>query len=77
MDMTRDKLCFIVNKWQSTIETLVDIKTQDGYLIRVFFIAFTNRRKTQLKATCYAQQSQKTQIKSKMREINKQLFHDC
>ena len=55
MDMTRDKQCFIINKWQSTIETFVDIKTKDGYLIRVFFIAFTNRRKTQLKATCYAQ----------------------
>ena len=69
MDMTRDKQCFIINKWQSTIETFVDIKTKDGYLIRVFFISFTNRRKTQLKATCYAQQSQKKQIMAKMREI--------
>lgn len=69
MDMTRDKLCFIVNKWHSTVEAFVDVKTRDGYLIRIFSIAFTNRRKTQLKATCYATQPQEKQIREKMREI--------
>lgn len=69
MDMTRDKLCFIVNKWHSTIETFVDVKTKDGYLINIQAIAFTQRRKTQLKATCYATSSQQKQIREKIREI--------
>ena len=43
MGMTRDKLCQIVKKWQSTIEAFVDVKTQDGYFIRVSCIAFTKR----------------------------------
>lgn len=67
--MTRDRLCHIVKKWQSTIESFVDVKTQDGYFMRIFAIAFTQRRKTQLKATCYASACQKAKIRKKMREI--------
>lgn len=67
--MTRDRLCHIVKKWQSTIESFVDVKTQDGYFMRIFCIAFTQRRKTQLKATCYASSCQKAKIRKKMREI--------
>ena len=69
MSMTRDRLCHIVKKWQSTIEAFVDVKTQDGYFLRVFTVAFTQRRKTQLKATCYASACQKSKIRKKMREI--------
>ena len=69
MDMTRDKLCFIVNKWQSTIEAHVDVKTKDGYLIRLFAIGFTNRRKSQLKATCYASTTQRKEVRDKMRQL--------
>lgn len=69
MSMTRDRLCHIVKKWQSTIESFVDIKTQDGYYMRIFTIAFTQRRKTQLKATCYASTTQQGKIRKKMREI--------
>jgi len=67
--MTRDRLCHIVKKWQSTIEAFVDVKTQDGYFMRVFCVAFTQRRKTQLKATCYASFGQKSKIRRKMREL--------
>ena len=69
MSMTRDRLCHIVKKWQSTIEAFVDVKTQDGYFLRVFALGFTQRRKTQLKATCYASACQKSKIRKKMREI--------
>jgi small subunit ribosomal protein S3Ae len=69
MSMTRDRLCHIVKKWQSTIESFVDVKTQDGYFLRIFALAFTQRRKTQLKATCYASSCQKAKIRKKMREI--------
>jgi small subunit ribosomal protein S3Ae len=69
MSMTRDRLCHIMKKWQSTIESFVDVKTQDGYFIRVFALAFTQRRKTQLKATSYASGIQTAMIRKKMREI--------
>ncbi|KAG0779366.1 hypothetical protein G6F62_012616 [Rhizopus arrhizus] len=44
MDMTTDKLRSMVKKWQSLIEAFVDIKTTDGYLVRLFAISFTARR---------------------------------
>ena len=69
MDITRDKICSIVKKWQSTIEAFVDVKTQDGYFIRIFSIGFTQRRKTQMRATCYATAAQTKQIRGKMMEI--------
>jgi small subunit ribosomal protein S3Ae len=69
MSMTRDRLCHIMKKWQSTIESFVDVKTLDGYFIRVFALAFTQRRKTQLKATSYASSIQSSMIKKKMRQI--------
>lgn len=69
MDITRDKICSIVKKWQSTIEAFVDVKTIDGYFIRIFSIGFTQRRRTQMRATCYATAAQKKQIRGKMMEI--------
>lgn len=69
MDFTRDKLCSLVKKWQSTIEARVDVKTTDGYTLRMFCIAFTNRRPNQNKKTAYAQSGQERQIRKKMVEI--------
>jgi small subunit ribosomal protein S3Ae len=45
MDITRDKLCTLVKKWHSLIECFVQAKTADGYLLRMFCIAFTRRHK--------------------------------
>jgi small subunit ribosomal protein S3Ae len=69
MWMTRDRLCHIVKKWQTTIEAFVDVKTMDGYFLRMFCIGFTQRRKTQLKATCYATGAQRGNIRKKMMKI--------
>ena len=35
MDLTRDKMCSMVKKWQIMIETHVDIKTTNGYSVWV------------------------------------------
>eukprot|EP00172_Hildenbrandia_rubra_P000169 Plantae.Rhodophyta-Hildenbrandia_rubra.ctg10748.p1 GENE.Plantae.Rhodophyta-Hildenbrandia_rubra.ctg10748~~Plantae.Rhodophyta-Hildenbrandia_rubra.ctg10748.p1 ORF type:complete len:267 (+),score=57.64 Plantae.Rhodophyta-Hildenbrandia_rubra.ctg10748:202-1002(+) len=69
MDFTRDKLCGLVRKWQTLIEAHVDVKTTDGYLLRMFAIGFTKRRDGQVKKTTYAQSSQIRQIRKKMVEI--------
>merc|ERR1712032_1375722 len=69
LDITRDKLCTLVKKWHSTIEAFAQAKTNDGYQVRMFSIAFTRRQKRQVKATCYAENSQQKLIRQKMMEI--------
>ncbi|CAG8740826.1 8120_t:CDS:2, partial [Cetraspora pellucida] len=53
----------------SLIEAHVDVKTTDGYLLRLFAIAFTRRRPNQVSKTTYAQSSQIRQIRKKMFDI--------
>jgi len=69
MDFTSDKLRSLVRKWQSLIEAHVDVKTTDGYLLRMFAIAFTKRRPAQIRKTTYAQSSQIREIRKRMFEI--------
>merc|ERR1711893_300350 len=69
MDLTRDKLCSMVKKWQTLIEAHIDVKTTDGYLLRVFCIGFTKKRTNQVKKTCYATHTQVKAIRKKMVEI--------
>jgi len=69
MDLTTDKLRSLVRKWQSLIEAHVDVKTTDGYFLRLFAIAFTKRRPNQIRKTTYAQSAQVRQIRKKMMDI--------
>jgi len=69
MNLTTEKYRSLVRKWQSLIETTVDVKTTDGYYLRLFAIAFTARRPNQIKKTAYAQTSQKRTIRKKMVDI--------
>lgn len=66
---TRDKMCSLIRKWQTLIEAYVDVKTADGYTIRMFCIAFTKRADNQIKKTCYAKSSQIRAIRKKMVDI--------
>jgi len=68
LEFTTDKLRSMVRKWQSLIECNVDVKTTDGYVMRLFCIGFTKKRQNQLKKTCYANSSQQKLIRKKMRE---------
>merc|ERR1711934_805936 len=66
MDMTRDKLCSLIRKKQSIVEGSVDCRTTDGYVVRMFCIAFTRPQDNQIKSTCYANSAQIRAIRAKM-----------
>lgn len=59
----------MVKKWQTLIEANIDVKTTDGYLLRVFCIGFTSKDQLSPRKTCYAQHSQGRAIRKKMSDI--------
>lgn len=59
----------MVKKWQTLIEAIVEAKTVDGYLLRVFCIGFTSKDQQSQRKTCYAQQSQVRKIRARMTDI--------
>jgi len=69
MDMTTDKLRSLVRKWHTLIEAHADVKTTDGYTLRLFCIGFTKRRPNQNRKTSYAQSAQVRAIRKKMQDI--------
>jgi len=69
MSLTRDKLCSLIKKFQTLLEAHVDVKTTDGYVVRLFAIGFTKRRPDQVKTNCYAQSAQIRKIRRKMMDI--------
>jgi len=75
MELTRDKHQGLIRKWHTLIEAHCDIKTTDGYLVRMFCLAFTKRHKDaaghddQMKTNCYAQSSQIRRIRTKMVQV--------
>lgn len=70
MDITRDKLNSLIRKWQTLIEAYVDVRTTDGYTLRIFAIAFTKKQANQAaKSTAYAQTGKVRSIRKKMFEI--------
>lgn len=77
MDLTTDKVRSLVRKWQTLIEAHVDVRTTDGYTLRMFCIGFTKKRQNQEKRTCYAQSSQIRQIRKKMVEIMTREASSC
>jgi len=68
MDLTTDKLKSMVKKWQTLIEAFIDVKTTDGYLVRVFCIGFTKKQGESTQKTCYAQSQQVRRIRKKMQD---------
>merc|ERR1711936_749094 len=69
MNLTTDKLRSMVKKWQTLIEGNVDVKTTDGYMLRVFCVGFTRKQEMSTKKTCYAQSAQVKNIRKKMVDI--------
>lgn len=69
MDMTRDKLCSLIKKWQTLVEAHADVKTTDGFVLRLFCIGFTKKRPNQTSKTSYAQSAKVRAIRKKMIDI--------
>jgi len=69
MGLTTDKLRSMVKKWQTLIEANVDVKTTDGYTLRLFCIGFTRKQDMSTKKTAYAQAGQVRNIRKKMNDI--------
>merc|ERR1719240_1308764 len=69
ISFTRDRMMTLVKKWHSLIEASCEVKTSDGYHVRMFAMAFTKRRAEQTKKTCYAGSGQTRRIRKKMCEI--------
>eukprot|EP01055_Gregarina_sp_Pseudo9_P002165 Gregarina_sp_Pseudo_9__2164@NODE_2513_length_972_cov_816_568060_g2308_i0_p1_GENE_NODE_2513_length_972_cov_816_568060_g2308_i0NODE_2513_length_972_cov_816_568060_g2308_i0_p1_ORF_typecomplete_len261_score69_30Ribosomal_S3Ae/PF01015_18/2_8e94_NODE_2513_length_972_cov_816_568060_g2308_i0105887 len=77
LSITRDYLCSLVRKWHSLIEATCDVKTLDGYHLRISCIAFTKKHAQQTKATCYAQTSQIRAIRARMVKIIQDEANKC
>merc|ERR1712146_809889 len=77
MDFTTDKLRSLVRKWQTLIEAHADVKTADGYLLRVLCICFTKKRPFQIRKTSYAQSAQIRAIRKKMMDIMTKEVASC
>lgn len=68
MDMTTDKKRSLIKKWHTLISAHADVKTTDGYHLRMFCIGFTKRAQGQIKRTSYAKTSQIKALRRKMKE---------
>lgn len=69
MRITSDKIRSLFKKWQTAITANLDIKTTDGYVVRIFVIGFTKRSLGQRRKTSYAKSSQVKKIRKRMFEV--------
>merc|ERR1712232_452026 len=58
LNIIKEKLYNYLRKRMSLIDVVADIKTQDGYILRVLITTFTARKPNQLKSNTYAKHSQ-------------------
>lgn len=54
LDTAADRINHLLRKWCTTMESVVEVKTADGYHLRLFVVAFTTKQKNQLSKNCYA-----------------------
>lgn len=77
MNFTSDKIRSLIRKRQSMIEVHHDVKTVDGYVLRVFVVGFTKRQLKQKKATSYAQTSHFEKLRRKTIQIIQKEVSSC
>jgi small subunit ribosomal protein S3Ae len=69
MDLTSDKVRSLVRKWHTLVETFTEVKTTDGYVLRLFCIGLTKSQTNQKRKGSYAQHAQVKALRKKMVEI--------
>jgi small subunit ribosomal protein S3Ae len=69
MDMTTDRLRSLVQKWGTLIESVIEAKTADGFVFRIFVIAFTRRQKGQLSKNTYAKTRLEKWVRHRMTKL--------
>jgi small subunit ribosomal protein S3Ae len=77
MDLSTDRLRSLVRKWCTQIEATVDAKTADGYVLRVFTIAFTTKQRNQLSKNCYAKQHLVKWVRSRTTKLIQRRLSRC
>lgn len=77
LDMTRDRLSQLFRKGMTFVESFVDVKTLDGYSLRVFGVAFTAKAPGQLKRSCRAQSSVAKALRLRMSATIRAKTTDC
>jgi len=66
---TNDKLRSLVKKLHTLITTRINVKTADGFQMRVFALGVTKKRQLQVKKTTYAYKSQVLKINGRMKDV--------
>lgn len=66
LSLTRDRTCHMIRKRHSLIEARSDVRTSDGYVVRLFVVAFTKEIKDQVRIFSYAQTAQIKKIRKKI-----------
>ena len=69
VDTTKDEICSLIKKRKTLIEAVTDVKSSDGYVLRVFVICFTKESPNQKRKTNYALSSQQKIIRKKITDI--------
>jgi len=72
MQITRDKKCSLMKRWVSTVDARTDVRTNEGYVFRVFCMALTKKTQFQISRAAYAKTSQIKQLRNKMAEFMQQ-----
>lgn len=74
LQMTTDNLASLLRKWCTTIEAMVEVRTADGYTLRLFVIAFTRKQKYQLSRNCYAKQRLVKWVRMRITRITRRML---
>jgi small subunit ribosomal protein S3Ae len=69
VDTTKDEVCSLIKKRKTLIEAVSDVKSSDGYVLRVFVIGFTKESLNQKSKTNYALSSQQKIIRKRINDI--------
>jgi len=68
-DVTTDYKRQKIMKWLTVIDGVVDVKTQDGYLVRVSCTACTQKLEGQIRKTSYAKTAQVRKLRKQMLDV--------